>query len=92
MLQFQLVGYSHYGFTNDKGQYIEGYKFHVVRPPSKANNFYGNEATSITVSEQLVQKCGTPHVNQVYEVTYDQSGKIADYRMIQPGQEKIKGA
>lgn len=90
-MQFQLVGWSHYGFTNDKGQYVEGFKFHILRQ-SAARDFHGNEACSLSVSEQLVQHCGEPVVGGVYNVTYDQKGRIAGYRLASdPNQTKIKG-
>lgn len=78
MLQFNLVGWSHYGFTNDAGQYVEGFKFHINRP-SMAKGFNGLEACSVSVSEQTVQKCGEPKINTVYDVVYDQKGRIAQY-------------
>lgn len=82
MLQFVLVGYNHFGFTSDNGKYVEGYKFHVNRP-SSVQGMVGQEACSITVSEQLVQKCGEPKVNTVYNVVYDQKGRIASYAPVQ---------
>lgn len=91
MLQFQLVGWSHYGFTNDKGQYIEGYKFHVIRPSSR-QNFNGNEVAQLSVSERTVQQCGDPQLGVTYNVVYDQTGKLASYKPAQvPGQTQIKG-
>lgn len=91
-MQFTLVGWSHYGFTNDKGQYVEGYKFHIVRQ-SAARDFHGHEACSMSVSEQTVQHCGDPIVGGVYNVTYDQKGRIAGYKCVQdPSQTRIKGA
>lgn len=91
MMQFTLVGYSHYGFTNDRGQYIEGFKFHVVRPSGK-KNFQGMEAVSISVSEEMVQQFGLPELNKAYAVTYDQNGKLASYKLVNPAQTKIAGA
>lgn len=90
-MQFQLVGWSHYGFTNDKGQYVEGYKFHIIRS-SMARDFHGSEATSVSVSEQLVQHCGEPVVGGIYNCTYDQKGRLAGYKLaVDPAQQKIKG-
>lgn len=90
-MQFQLVGWSHYGFTNDAGKYVEGYKFHIIRH-SSAQNFHGSEACSLSVSEQTVQHCGEPVVNGIYNVTYDQKGRIAGYKLAQdPRQQKISG-
>lgn len=77
-LQFNLVGFNHYGFTNDSGQYVEGYKFSINRPCS-SRGFKGLEACSVSVSEQTVQKCGEPQLNTVYDVVYDQKGRIAHY-------------
>lgn len=92
MMHMTIVGYSHYGFTNDQGKYIEGYKFHVVRPSGK-NNFQGMEAVSISVSEQMVQQFGLPELNKSYAVTYDQNGKLASYKpTTPPAQTKIAGA
>lgn len=90
-MQFQLVGWSHYGFTNDAGKYVEGYKFHIVRE-SSSQNFNGSEATSVSVSEQMVQRCGEPVVNGVYGCTYDQRGRLAGYKLLKdPRQQKLPG-
>lgn len=91
-MQFTLVGWSHFGFTNDQGKYVEGYKFHIIRA-STVRDFHGSEATAITVSEQLVQRCGEPVVGGVYNCTYDQKGRIAGYKLaVTPGQQKIQHA
>lgn len=88
-MHFKLVGWSHYGFTNDKGQYIEGFKLHVVRP-STARDFNGQEVAALSASEQLVQRCGELTVGGLYNVTYDQKGRLAGYKLAQaPGQQKI---
>lgn len=80
-MQFNLVGYSHYSFTNDQGKLVEGFKFHVVRP-SASPNFHGHEACSLSVSEKLVQECGDPKVGTTYSVQYDQRGRIASYKAL----------
>lgn len=82
-LQFNLVGWSHYSFTADDGKFLEGYKFHVVRPSMKSG-FNGNEAAVLSVSEQLVQACGDPQTGRIYECMYDQKGRLASYKAVSP--------
>lgn len=79
-MQFQLIGYSHYGFTADNGKYLEGYKFHVARP-SASRDFKGMEVAALSVSENIVQACGEPVVGKTYAVTYDQKGRVVSYQM-----------
>lgn len=81
-MQFRLIGLSHYGFTNDKGQYIEGFKFHISRPPT-IRGFEGEEVAAISVSEQIVQRCGKPKVGVLYGAVYDQKGKLCNYAPLQ---------
>lgn len=88
-MQFKLLGWSHYGFTNDAGKYIEGYKFHVQRPCMK-DNFHGDEVAAISVSEKLVQSCGEPKVNNIYNCTYDQNGRLIGYALV-TAQQKMPG-
>lgn len=81
-MQFRLIGWSHFGFTADGGKYVEGYKFHISRP-STVSDFHGEEVASLTVSEQMVQRFGEPKVGQVYQVMYDQKGRLASYAPVQ---------
>lgn len=87
-MNFQLIGYSHFSFTNDNGQFVSGYKFHVSRPSNK-RNFVGNEVAALTVSEEVVKTCGEPRVGSAYHATYDQSGKLIGYALYDPQQTKI---
>lgn len=87
---FRLLGFSHYGFTNDQGRYVEGYKFHICRK-SFNPNFQGEEVAAVSVSEQLVQRCGDPDVGKLYSVSYDPKGRIAAYALAQQAQTKIAG-
>lgn len=79
-MYFRLLGWNHYGFTNDQGKYIEGYKFHLSRPSTTAH-FQGEEVAAVSVSEELVQKCGEPKVGNLYDVQYDQKGRIGFYKL-----------
>lgn len=79
-MYFRLLGWSHYGFTNDQGKYVEGYKFHLSRP-SASSHFQGEEVAAVSVSEALVQKCGEPKVGNLYDVQYDQKGRIGFYKL-----------
>lgn len=87
-MQFQLLGFSHYGFTNDQGQYVSGWKFHVARPSSK-KDFVGHEVAAISVSEAVVKECGDPRVGSAYNAVYDQNGKLVGYTLYQPDQTRI---
>lgn len=88
-MYFRLIGWNHYGFTNDAGKYIEGYKFHISRPSSK-RNFQGEEVSAISVSEEMVQKFGEPKVGNVYDVQYDQNGRVCFYKL-RTAQQRISG-
>lgn len=81
-MQFQLIGWSHYGFTNDSGKYVEGYKFHICRQ-SAVRDFHGMEVAALSVSEDLVHRMGLPELNGLYNVTYDQKGRLAGYSLVE---------
>lgn len=79
-LQFQLVGYRYYEFTTDDNRHMEGTSFYVVRPPS-SSGVVGSEAVKMSVRQDIVDRCGKPEVGAIYDVLYDQKGKIAEYRL-----------
>lgn len=89
-MQFKVIGWSHYSFTGDDGKFHEGYKFHVSRP-SMSSGMHGEEVAALSISEAIVQKCGEPKVGNLYNVQYDQRGRVAWYQLV-TGQQKIPGA
>lgn len=80
-LQFQVIGHNAYDFTNDKGEHIAGTKFYVARPFKRTNpSTRGLEATSFTVPQDVLDRCGYPELNAVYDAVYDERGRIFHYK------------
>lgn len=78
-MQIQVVGISTYNFTADDGRQVSGTKVHVNRPFTRGNSL-GNEACSFTVSDAVMKANGNFEIGAVYDVIYDQKGKLYQYR------------
>lgn len=82
-MQMRLVGYRNYSFVSDDGKSVEGCSFYVVRQ-SSSDSVVGMEALKINVPRNIRDECGKPEVNAVYDVSYNERGRIVSYKMIQP--------
>lgn len=81
--QILVVGYNHYDFLNGQGEQVVGTKVHCLRPASTKGHV-GDEAFTFSIPDDKIDQFGAPQVGSIYDVQYNQKGKVGHWKLTQP--------